>query len=354
MKTDNRCAIIIPAHNEETLIAHTLISLTQFIAKEHIYVIDDASTDNTVKHAKEQVTHVTRNIKNIGKAKSIVKTIKTFNLIKKYRYIFPLDADTSVTSGFIHAACDFFDRDINKDTIAIVGRVKGRQTNWITRYRIWEYEVGQRIHKSAQDLLGAITVCSGCATMYRSEIFRKICFSSDTKTEDMDLTFSLYRKRLGNIHYLPIGYVITQDPNTPADFAKQIQRWYTGFWQCTVKHDIPWGGQMLDFEVLLLASEGLFFSLMTILYLLLSPYLLTVYPQIFFSILAIDSIFFMLPTIAYASLKNKRIHLTKDIPLFYVLRTIASTIFFWSFLQVAFSFDHRIGWNKVKRYKNID
>ena len=40
-------AIIIPAHNEESVIDGTIRSLDKIIPAEHIYVVDDCSTDQT-------------------------------------------------------------------------------------------------------------------------------------------------------------------------------------------------------------------------------------------------------------------------------------------------------------------
>jgi glycosyltransferase involved in cell wall biosynthesis len=42
-------AVVVPAHNEEKLIARTITTVPEFV--DHIVVIDDASTDETVKQA---------------------------------------------------------------------------------------------------------------------------------------------------------------------------------------------------------------------------------------------------------------------------------------------------------------
>src|SRR5215469_3748082 len=42
-------AVVVPAHNEEKLIARTITTVPEFV--DHIVVIDDKSTDETAKRA---------------------------------------------------------------------------------------------------------------------------------------------------------------------------------------------------------------------------------------------------------------------------------------------------------------
>jgi glycosyltransferase involved in cell wall biosynthesis len=49
MYKDKNIAVVIPAYNEEKYIAHTIYTIPYFV--DHIYVVDDASTDNTYKIA---------------------------------------------------------------------------------------------------------------------------------------------------------------------------------------------------------------------------------------------------------------------------------------------------------------
>jgi len=140
----------------------------------------------------------------------------------------------------------------------VVGQVTSEGVGAFGMYRMWEYTVVHSIYKPASALMQAMIVCPGCATIYAAKVLEQYRFSGDTKAEDMDYTFLLHRKNAGVMVYEDGAEVLTTDPLVMGDYVNQLHRWYTGFWQAVVKHNIPWGGQMLDIEASLFALEGLF------------------------------------------------------------------------------------------------
>ena len=349
--TKNKIAFLVPAHNEEKVISSTLESLLKITDKKHIYVVDDGSQDQTLEIAKLYTQNVLSLNPNQGKASAMNSLIKEFKLVKNYQYLMPMDADTQVEVGIQDAVLPIFEADKNKKIACIVGKVVGKNKNWITNFRIWEYEVAQTIHKAAQSKTNTIIVCPGCATIYRTEIFKKVQIPEGTLTEDMDLTFLIHRQNLGQIVYTSKFKVITQDPNTLTDFLKQIDRWYTGFWQCVLKHNIPWEGQKLDAEVALLAAEGLFNGVLVIILLFLIPKAIQINSQVLLFPLFLDLFLFMIPTLLYTLIRHKTWKIYLYIFHFYFLRLLTSLIFLKTFFKVVFYFDLKMGWNKAQRYQ---
>lgn len=346
----NGIAVIIPAHNEEKVIASTIRSLLTLFSKRDIYIVDDGSTDKTVTIAKQFTKNIISISLNNGKASSMNFAIKYFNLAEKYQYILPMDADTMITQTFLDGALPIMEADTKKEVSCVVGKVIGTGSNWITTYRLWEYEVAQTIHKPAQSHENAVIVCAGCATLYRSDVFKKHTIPGETMTEDMDFTFLIHRKKLGKIVYTNDAVVVTQDPYTLKDFIRQIDRWYTGFWQCVVKHNIPWGGQMLDFEVGMLATEGLFNGILMLSLLLLIPFTLVKAPYLLLVPFIVDFFFFLLPTMVLAAKRHNLRKIFLYIPLFYLMRIISCLIFLHSFVKIVLGIDFTMRWNKIPRY----
>lgn len=347
-----RICYLVPAHNEECVIGKTIESLLVIANKNDIYVVNDGSEDKTKGVAEAYAPNILNLYPNVGKATAMNTAIKYFALSKKYKYIMPMDADTVVTADFLNNTLPILEKDIKEKLACVVGRVEGKNYNWITSYRIWEYEIAQTIHKSAQKETNSVIVCPGCATIYRTKVFDKAQIPTGTLTEDMDFTFDIHRKHLGRIYFTNKASVVTQDPNTLRDFIRQIDRWYTGFWQCVVKHNIPWQGQSLDIEIALLASEGLFNGLLMVGFAFLIPYTLTKNPKVLLYPLGLDLFLFMIPSLFFVATKNKLWKIFLYLPLFYVIRVTSSFIFLTSFIKVVLGLDLKMKWGKASRYQS--
>ena len=342
-------AALVPAYNEEGVLAGTLKSILKIVTPGNLYVVDDGSKDKTSEIAQMYTKNV-YSTQNHGKAHALNSGIKHFNLTKKYKYIFFMDADTKPKADFLKKALVHFENDRYKKIVCVVGRVKGFSLNWVTKYRQWEYQISHFIHKRAQEHINSILVVPGCATVYRSFVFDKFNFPSGTLTEDMDFTFLLHRLGYNNMVFESEAVVYTQDPQNIHDFIKQLSRWYTGFWQVVRKHDVPWQGQALDFEAALLALEGLYNGLV-VLFLIISAIPLAILGKlnVFVIPFAVDLLLFFIPTLIWSSIADKDYTRILYIPHFYFLRTLSSLIFLKSFFVGALSLEKEYIWDS-KRY----
>lgn len=345
-----KIAVIIPAHNEEKVLHETIASLLKNVPKKDIYIVSDGSKDKTAKIARKYLKNVLDFKLNKGKAKALSEGIKYFKLIEKYDYIFPLDADTRMDPLFIKNILAIFEKDTHKKIAAVVGKVVGSTRSAVTSYRLWEYEISQSIHKRAQGILGTITVCAGCATVYRSTVFNYVEFPSGTLTEDMDLTFMIYINKLGKIVFCNTALVYTQDPLTIKDLCKQLNRWYTGFWQCVAKHKIPLNKRFFELEIALSATDGLMNSVISLLFVLMFPFLFLQHTDWLIMVLGIDFLFLLLPGVMLCVIKYHAWKMIRYLPHFYLLRIISSWLFIYAFFKVAFGFDRSMGWNSLQRY----
>ncbi len=228
-------SVILPAYNEERVIAQTVRSLLASDYPEfEIIVVDDGSTDATCEVVRDNFAGDSRVVlftkQNAGKAEAL-----NFGLRHaEGEIIVALDADTIFESTTINAlARGFHDPRVG----AIAGNAKvGNRINTITRWQALEYITSQNLDRRAFAELNCITVVPGAVGAWRRELIEQAGgFTSDTLAEDQDLTLRI--RRLGcDIGYEEIAIAWTEAPDTIRGLAKQRFRWSFGTLQCMWKH----------------------------------------------------------------------------------------------------------------------
>jgi biofilm PGA synthesis N-glycosyltransferase PgaC len=320
-------AVVIPAMNEETLIARCIGSVIEAgIPAERIFVVDDASTDSTPA-VLEGISgiNVLRNEHRCGKAGSVLRLIEHFGIIQRFTYVSLLDADSHVAPGYFAAVSRAFDGD--PTAVLVCGGPRGMSYNYITAFRTLEYYTSLLTYRKGQDRLGLITVAPGCASTYKTSIVGALDWHGGTLVEDMDLTIQIHRKRLGRVRYETDAIVHTQDPRRIGEYIGQVTRWYSGAWQVMRRHRMPFGGQAIDLEFLLLAGEGLAYSLLV----LAAPIVAWMTPHAALRWLLLDQAVSLL-TAAMCATQLRRFDILMWFPTFIFLRVLGCGVWvrtFW-------------------------
>jgi len=227
-------SIIIPAYNEEKVIASTIESTLEInYPNKDIIVVDDGSTDNTLQIAKRyqdrgvKVLHKT----NGGKATALNLAL-TFT---KGDIIAILDADTLASRNSLTEIVKVFENE--KDIAAVAGNIKVRnKTNWITWCQALEYVAGIQIARRAFDLFGAITIVPGALGCFRKSVLIDTGgYDKETIVEDFDTTVKILKSGM-IVRGTTKSIAYTEAPNTIRDFYKQRIRWYRGNLQVVAKH----------------------------------------------------------------------------------------------------------------------
>ncbi len=228
-------SIIVPAFNEEKVIAKTVRSLLKSdYSNFEILVVDDGSSDGTSQIISKNFADENRvqlfTLPNGGKANAL-----SFGLKKaKGEIIIGLDADTLFTPETIgELAKKFSDKTVG----AVAGNAKvGNRLNMITRWQALEYITSQNLDRRAFAALNAITVVPGAVGAWRREALEAAGgFESNTLAEDQDLTLRV--RMLGwKIAYAENAVAYTEAPDTFRGLAKQRFRWSFGTLQCMWKH----------------------------------------------------------------------------------------------------------------------
>ena len=233
VKTFPKVSVVIPAYNEEKVIANTIEGIieTKYPNKEIIFV-DDGSKDATLAIAsryKDQIRVLHK--ENGGKA-----TALNYGLVyAKGEIIVIVDADTIVGRNALKEIVKGF--EVNEHVAAVAGNIKVRnRVNWITKCQALEYITGIQIIRRAFDIFGSITIVPGALGAFRKSFLTEAgAYGKDTIVEDFDQTIKLLKAGLitqGSSK----ATAYTEAPNTLKDFVAQRKRWYRGNIQVLKRH----------------------------------------------------------------------------------------------------------------------
>jgi len=230
-------SIIIPAHNEEKVIATALDSLLETDYKEkEIIVVDDGSTDRTADivsgYLRKNLVLLRR--PRGGKASALNNGLAYAN----GEIIVMVDSDSAISIDSIRKIVRNFEND---DVVAVAGNVKvGNRGRIFSRLQSLEYIREINLRRSAFDLLNTIYVVPGAIGAFRADILRATgAYDTDTIVEDMDLTLKIL-KTGKRILYEKEAVSYTEAPESITEWARQRRRWYGGTLQTIFKHRKGW------------------------------------------------------------------------------------------------------------------
>ena len=236
---DHRFMAIIPAHNEEAVVANLVESLkNQTYNKDlyDIYVIADNCTDNTARVARDAGAIVYERFDETKKTKGYALNWFLQQKIKEnapYDAFFVFDADNIVDKNFI--------KNMNKklfqgeDVVQGYRDIKNPSDNWITAgYAIFYWQM-HRFYHLARYNIGLSPLLNGTGFMVKFDVIKPQGWDTETLTEDIE--FSLKRiikgKKLG---WATDAIVYDEQPTVFRQSWSQRSRWTVGHIQCIKKY----------------------------------------------------------------------------------------------------------------------
>lgn len=263
----DRVAVLIAARDEELVIENSIASACAQVEPAQVFVASDGSTDATAAVARRMGANVVELIPNRGKAAALAAAIDHFDLIHRFDVVLLLDADTTLDADYLASGLPPFD---DPDVVAVAGRAttsvdtipRTRFGRFLLAYRERYYVVLQFLLKYGQAARPAnvVSIVPGAASMYRTRVLPDIDIAvPGLVIEDFNMTFEVHAKRLGRIAFRPGAAVAhTQDPDSFADYVRQMHRWMLGFWQTVRRHHVRgdrfWGALVLYIAELVVSS----------------------------------------------------------------------------------------------------
>jgi poly-beta-1,6-N-acetyl-D-glucosamine synthase len=235
-------SILIAARNENEVIARTLSYLNKqdYPGKMKIFVIDNASTDNTYKIADNagivfglDVTVMRE--ERPGKFNALNNALHSVET----NYVITLDADTILHKSAVRYLVARM-KSAPSNICAVAGSILVRNSrgNLLARIQEWDYFLGIASIKRLQGLYQGTLVAQGAFSIYDTEKIKDVGGWPDAIGEDIVLTWNLLRKGW-KVYFEPLAVAFTDVPDSLSHFAKQRSRWARGMIEA-LRETKPW------------------------------------------------------------------------------------------------------------------
>ena len=244
-----RVAVIVPAWNEGNVIATSierLMSLDYPPENLRVYVVDDASTDDTpdVVQAKERlypgrVFHLRRHVGGEGKAHTLNHGIAVVLDDSWMQATLIMDADVIYARDSLRKMTRHL-ADENVGSVTAYIREGSADKTYLTRFIGIEYVLAQLAARRAQNVLGAMACLAGGAQLHSRENLEDLG-RMDTSTLAEDTVTTIETQLRGRrAVFEPHAVVLAEEPQLVDALWKQRLRWARGNFQVTARYRHLW------------------------------------------------------------------------------------------------------------------
>jgi 1,2-diacylglycerol 3-beta-glucosyltransferase len=235
--------IMIPAHNEESVISNTVENILQIdYPKFEVIVIDDRSSDNTasvIKDLEQKHDNVIALIRKLnafpGKSAVLNDALK----IAKGEAILVFDADATVNPDFINQLIPHLEP---ADVGAVQARkiIRNKDVNLLTRCQNNEYTMDTYLQVGRDAVKGAVELRGNGELIKRSALEDIGGWNNYTITDDLDMSTRLHIKGW-DIRFCPDAKVYEEGIVYILPLFRQRRRWLEG----TIRRYLEFFGQAI-------------------------------------------------------------------------------------------------------------
>ncbi len=230
---------IIPAHNEEAVVANLIESLKNQTYDKNlydIYVIADNCTDNTAEIARKAGAIVFERFDPAHKTKGYALQWFLKQKIEEnadYDAFFVFDADNIVDKNFITS----MNKKLCQGEEIVQGYrdIKNPTDNWITAGYALFYWSMHRLYHLARYNIGLSPLLNGTGFMVKFDIVKPNGWETETLTEDIEFSLKniIQGRKLG---WSTEAIVYDEQPTSFKQSWTQRSRWTVGHIQCMKRY----------------------------------------------------------------------------------------------------------------------
>ena len=235
--------VMIPAHNEESVIANTVENIVAMdYEKFEVIVIDDRSSDNTasvIKDLEKRYGNVKALIRQKGAFPGKSAVLNDAFAIAKGDAILVFDADATVDPDFLKKLVPQLEP---KDVGAVQARkvIRNKDYNWLTKCQSNEYSLDVYCQLGRDSVKGAVELRGNGELIKREALLDIGGWNNYTITDDLDMSTRLHIKGW-DVRFCLDAVVYEEAIIYVWPLFRQRRRWLEG----TIRRYLEYSGQAL-------------------------------------------------------------------------------------------------------------
>jgi cellulose synthase/poly-beta-1,6-N-acetylglucosamine synthase-like glycosyltransferase len=232
-RAHRRFAILIPAHNEASVLGPLLQSLeAQHYPRDRfeIFVSADHCSDNTAEIARRHGAIVLERHHQARRGKTWnVRWALAHIPVAEFNAVAIIDADNLAHPEYLAAINDYLEAHPHTAAVQAYLDVKNPDDSWVTKSIAISYWFSNRFNQGARAQLGLCCMLGGTGMVLRTEAVAQVT-RLESLVDDLELT-ALLALRGQAVGWCARAIIFDEKPVTLTASLQQRQRWMQGhFW----------------------------------------------------------------------------------------------------------------------------
>lgn len=227
--TFNKFAVIVPAHNEELLIAQfcqSILSVDYNNTDYDVYIIADNCNDRTESICSEYSINVLARTDRIkrGKGYALEWALERISL-DEYDAVIVLDADTTVDKSILSELNKMLNN--GEQAIQCYIDVPNRHETWFTQLIYLSRTINDLLYHSAKNKLGLSSYLMGTGMCFHNTLLKKMKWGAYSLSEDWEYYAKLIQQGY-RVAFAEKAIIRQMETSSLSQATTQRLRWSSG------------------------------------------------------------------------------------------------------------------------------